>query len=215
MNEEQTGAAFFRDLVPALFAVNHASARVLAQAILTQRGTRPTKVLEVGAGSGVFGVAFAAASPTVTVTAADWKDVLATAREIARKWNVLDRFSFAEGDLFDSEFGRGFDVATLANILHMESPERCQALLQKVYHSLAPEGTVAILEFVPNDERTGEPTHLIFAVNMLVHTAQGGTYTFREMQQWLLDAGFENVRRLETPSPSPAILADKPARRAA
>jgi 3-hydroxy-5-methyl-1-naphthoate 3-O-methyltransferase len=212
LDGEQEGSAYFREFVPALFSLNYAAGRMLAKTLLAEREDRPVRVLDVGAGSGVFGIAFAAANPRVAVTAADWKDVLSITREIARQWNVLDRFSFAEGDLFESDFGSGFDVAVLGNILHMEGPERCQALLRKTYGALSSGGTIAIFEFVPEDDRSGPPMPLIFSVTMLVHTTNGDTYTFSQLNQWLAEAGFSNVRRLDTPSPCPVILADKPAR---
>ena len=80
----------------------------------------------------------------------------------------------------------------------------------KVFSALAPGGTVAIQEFVPNDDRTGPPNALIFAVNMLVNTEAGDTFTFAEMSQWLRKAGFRNPRLLDAPSVSPLVLADKP-----
>jgi len=82
--------------------------------------------------------------------------------------------------------------------------------VRKVYEALAPGGTIAVIEYVPDDDRTGQPVHLIFAVNMLVNTTAGDTYTFREINQWLVEAGFENVRLVDIPSHSPAIFADKP-----
>jgi hypothetical protein len=59
-------------------------------------------------------------------------------------------------------------------------------------------------------ERTGPPVTLIFAVNMLVNTEAGDTFTFSEMSEWLRAAGFVNPRLLEVPSVSPLVLADKP-----
>jgi len=118
LDAEQQGAAFFRGFVPALFAMSQATARVLAETILRERGNGLIRVLDVGAGSGVFGVAFAAANPNARVTAADWKEVLDVAREFAHNWNVFDRFSFAEGDLFETDFGSGFDVATRSVAKH-------------------------------------------------------------------------------------------------
>ncbi len=210
LDRQQEGGAFFHEFAPALFALSQSAARALAEAILRERGSGPMRVLDIGAGSAVFGIALATANPKARVTATDWREVLDVARDFARDWDVLDRFSFVDGDLFESDFGSGFDVATLGNILHMEGPERCQTLIRKVYGALAPGGTIAIIEYVPDDDRTGQPMHLIFAVNMLVNTVEGDTYTFREIKQWLLAAGFDNVRRVDTPTPSPAILADKP-----
>jgi hypothetical protein len=54
---------------------------------------------------------------------------------------------------------------------------------------------------------------LIFAVNMLVNSDQGDTFTFDEIRSWLHDAGFERVRTAEAPGLAPLlILATKPLR---
>ena len=84
-----------------------------------------------------------------------------------------------------------------------------------IFPSLSPAqvvtgGTIAIAEMVPNHERTGPPHALIFAVNMIINTEEGNTYSFEEMSEWLRAIGFTNVRQLEAPAPSPLILADKP-----
>jgi hypothetical protein len=94
--------------------------------------------------------------------------------------------------------------------LHSEGPGRSRQLIRKVFKALAPGGTIAIAEFVPNDERTGPPGPLIFAINMLVNTTVGDTFTFAEMSQWLREAGFKNPRQLNAGGPSPLILATKP-----
>jgi hypothetical protein len=51
---------------------------------------------------------------------------------------------------------------------------------------------------------------LFFAVNMLVNTDSGDTFSFEEISQWLKEAGFTNARTLDAPGPSPLILATKP-----
>ena len=76
--------------------------------------------------------------------------------------------------------------------------------------ALGPGGSIAIAEFVVNADRNGPPNALIFAVNMLVNTGAGDTYSFEEMNGWLKEAGFINMRQLEAPGPSPLLLADKP-----
>ena len=64
---------------------------------------------------------------------------------------------------------------------------------------------------IPNEERTGPPLALIFAVNMLVNTDAGDTFTFGEISGWLREAGFVDPRLLEVPAPSPLVLATKSA----
>ena len=94
--------------------------------------------------------------------------------------------------------------------MHSEGRERSRQLLRKVFKALAPGGTIAIAEFVPNDARTGPPAPLIFAVNMLVNTSVGDTFTFAEMSRWLREAGFQKPRQLDAGGVSPLILATKP-----
>jgi len=61
-----------------------------------------------------------------------------------------------------------------------------------------------------NEDRTGPTNGLIFAVNMLVNTTAGNTYSLAEIRSWLQEAGFTNVRQLDAPGPSPLVLADRP-----
>ena len=82
-------------------------------------------------------------------------------------------------------------MATLGHILHSEGRERSRALLTKTFHALAPGGTIAIAEFLVNADRTGPLNALFFAVNMLVNTDSGDTYSFEEISSWLEEAGFK------------------------
>ena len=109
-----------------------------------------------------------------------------------------------------ADFGHNHAVATLGHILHSEGEERSRALLRKTFEALASGGTVAVAEFLVNDERTEPLVGLLFAVNMLVNTDYGDTYSFREISSWLSEAGFAHPRTLEAPGPSPLILATKP-----
>jgi hypothetical protein len=83
-------------------------------------------------------------------------------------------------------------------------------LLRKTFDALASGGTIAVAEFLVNDERTEPLVGLLFAVNMLVNTDRGDTYSFGEISAWLAQAGFVNPRTLDAPGPSPLILATKP-----
>jgi 3-hydroxy-5-methyl-1-naphthoate 3-O-methyltransferase len=78
-----------------------------------------------------------------------------------------------------------------------------------VFAALAPGGTIAIAEFLVNEDRRGPVGGLFFAINMLVNTENGDTYSFAEISSWLREAGFVDARMLEAPGPSPLILATK------
>ncbi len=210
VNTQEEGAAFFEEFVEALFPVNYRVAQTLAAALKLADAPEPVKVLDIAAGSGVWGVALAQASKNVSVTAVDWPRVLPVTRRVAKRHGVSEQFSYVDGDINDVAFGHGYHVAILGHILHSEGEPNSRRLLQKVFDALAPGGTVAIAEMVANDRRTGPAFAMIFAVNMLVNSDEGSTYSFTEISGWLQDAGFTNPRLLSAPSPSPLILATKP-----
>ncbi len=217
VDHPEDGAAFFEGFVDSLFPMNYPAAQALARSLEARRSAEgnakdEVMVLDLAAGSGVWGIAQAQASPRVRVTAVDFEPVLAVTRRTAERFGLGERFRFQTGDLRTAELGTGYSVALLGHILHSEGVVQSRALLKRVFAALRPGGTIAIAEFLVNAERTGPPQALIFAINMLVHTTEGDTYSFEEIGSWLKSEGFENIRVLEVPAPSPLILADKPGR---
>jgi ubiquinone/menaquinone biosynthesis C-methylase UbiE len=210
VNQEKDGAAFFAEFVTDLFPLNYRAARALAENVVPGFGDRPLSVLDLAAGSGVWSIAIAQKAPKATVTVVDWPAVLDVTRKTAAKHGVESRYRFVAGDLHQADFGSGHQIATLGHILHSEGEEHSRKLLAKTFAALAPGGTIAIAEWLVEDDRKGPVPGLIFAVNMLVNTEQGDTFSFNEIRRWLESAGFTQARTLEVPGPSPLILAEKP-----
>jgi len=156
----------------------------------------PISVLDLASGSGAWGIALAQASPHVTVRAIDWPDVLPVTRRLAERFGVGERFTTVAGDLLEADFGSSHQVPTLGHILHSEGVERSRALLRRTHAALVPGGTIAIAEFLVDADRRGPMSGLIFAVNMLVNTESGNTYSFDEIAGWLTEAGFINPHQL-------------------
>ena len=210
VNQQGTGTDFFEKFVNDIFPMSYPSATELAAYLNLKGASGPVSVLDLAAGSGVWGIALAQSADQVQVTAVDWHGVLPVARKNAARFGFADRFTFVEGDLLEADFGSGHGVATLGHILHSEGVERSRKLLKKTFAALGSGGTIAIAEFLVNQDRKGPLGGLIFAVNMLVNTDAGGTYSVEEIGGWLGEAGFINVRTLPAPGPSPLILATKP-----
>jgi ubiquinone/menaquinone biosynthesis C-methylase UbiE len=210
VNEETEGTEFFSQLVENIIPMSYPGAQKVGDHLKVAKTKDQLRVLDLAAGSGIWGIALAERSPRVRVAAVDWAGMIPTTKRITQKFGVSDRFKFIEGDLLEANFGNGYDIATLGHILHSEGEQRSRQLLKKTFGALKPGGTIAIAEWLVNDRRT-EPTHsLMFAVQMLVNTERGDTFSFNEIKSWLEDAGFKKVRKLEAPGPSPLILATKP-----
>lgn len=210
VNDEGEGGMFFEQFVEDIFPMSVGSAQVLADALRLSESRETVKVLDLAAGSGVWGIVLAKANAKVRVTAVDWVRVIGVTRKVAQKHGVADRFTFIDGDLLEANLGAGHHVATLGHILHSEGERRSRELLRRTFDALAPGGTIAIAEFLVDESHTSPPTGALFAVNMLVNTTDGDTFSFTEIAAWLREAGFVNPRLLDAPGPSPLILADKP-----
>ena len=210
LNDDTEGQKFFSEFVESLFPLHYRAARLVGRHLDIAKATSRVTVLDLGAGSGVWGIALAHQSPHVRIHAVDWPAVLEVTRRIAVRQGVADRLTAVAGDLLQADFGNGHQVAIIGHILHSEGPERSRRLLRRIFDALAPGGNIVISEFLPNEDRTGPPNALIFAVNMLVNTEVGDTFSFGEISSWLTEAGFKNPRLLVAPAPSPLILADRP-----
>jgi ubiquinone/menaquinone biosynthesis C-methylase UbiE len=209
-NQEHPGTEFFSELVENIIPMSYGSAQKLADYLKLAKAKNEVRALDLAAGSGIWGILLAQKSPRVRVTAIDWAGMIPTTKRITQKFGVGDRFRFIEGDLLEADFGDGYDIATLGHILHSEGAERSRQLLKKTFRALKSGGTIAIAEWLVNDQRTEPARSLMFAVQMLVNTEKGDTFSFNEIKSWLEEAGVKKVRKLQVPGPSPLVLATKP-----
>lgn len=193
------GAEFFKQVVISLMPVHHPGALAAADALGIGSTWMGVRALDVGAGSGIWGIAVAQRDPTAHVTAFDWEPVLEVTKECVEQFGVAAQFDFRPGDMREDDFApEQFDLVLLGYVCHSEGEEHSRALLAKAFVCLKPD-----------DNRAGPIMPLIFAVNMLVFTAAGDTFTFAEHAKWLKETGFTAVESIEAPAPSPLIVATR------
>lgn len=169
----------------------------------------PQKVLDIAASHGMFGIACLQANPQAQVVAVDGAAVLEVGEENAKQHGVGERWRKLPGDAFQVEYGNGYDAALVTNFLHHFEPELNEKFLRKVHACLKPGGKVAVLEFVPNDDRVSPPIPAAFALLMLTHTVKGDAYTHRQLSAMLENAGFRNVERHDLPTPQTIVVAHR------
>jgi 2-polyprenyl-3-methyl-5-hydroxy-6-metoxy-1,4-benzoquinol methylase len=170
---------------------------------------RKTKVLDISASHGTWGIAFAKKNPRAELVALDWAPVLEVARENAQRAGIADRFSTIAGSAFDVDLGADYDVVLIPNFLHHFNIDDCVRLLTKVREALRDDGRVMIAEFVPNPDRVSPPEAAAFSLVMLANTPEGDAYTFAEFEEMLARAGFRNPESHALPPVSTAIIARK------
>lgn len=186
--EDPLWVEFARGMAPLMFMPSE----LLAQAVGAAQGEK-WKVLSLAAGHGMYEIAIARHNPNAEVWAVDWPNVLEVARENAAAAGVSERYHTIRGSAFEVDYGNDFDLALICNFLHHFDVAGCETLLRKVQTALKPGGRVAIVEFVPNEDRISPQRPALFAMTMLAATPHGDAYTFAEIRQMLENSGFRNV----------------------
>jgi hypothetical protein len=88
-------------------------------------------------------------------------------------------------------------LALLSAVIHQNSPEQNIELYRKIFQALQPEGRLVIRDHVMNSGHTQPASGAFFAVNMLVVTTGGRTYSFEEIKSSLESVGFINVNLIQ------------------
>jgi len=197
--EDPVWVEFARSMAPFMTMTAEIVAKIVALPGAAQ------KVLDISAGHGLYGIMVAKANPSAQIYAADWANVLEVARENAAKFGVAERFHTIPGSAFDSDLGSGYDLVLVPNFLHHFDPSTCVQLLRRLRGAMKPGATLAIVEFVPNEDRISPPMAAAFSLQMLGGTDAGDAYTFRELSQMVSDAGFRESRQLPL-EPTPQTL---------
>ena len=174
---------FAKQMVPIIYPAALAIAELVA-------GEGQTRVLDIAAGHGMFGICIAQRNPKAQIKALDWPNVLAVASGNAARLGVADRHSTLPGDAFEVEFGGPYDVVLVTNFFHHYDPPTCETLMRKIAAALAPGALCVTLDFVPNDDRVSPPRPAAFAMMMLGTTVAGDVYTFAEYEAMFHKAGF-------------------------
>ncbi|HYP27884.1 MAG TPA: methyltransferase [Blastocatellia bacterium] len=204
------GREFFPKLVSGIFPASYAAARATVAALPEKARGKIRNILDVAAGSGAWSLAFAQAIPEARVTVIDYPEVTPITRQYVEQFGAADRYDYIEGNLREIDFGRGlYDLVILGHIIHSEGEKWGKRLVKKSHKALNDGGQLLIAEMVPNDARTAPAIPLLFGLNMLLHTDEGGVYTMREYREWLKGSGFRSVRTIDAPAPSPIIMATK------
>ena len=110
---------------------------------------------------------------------------------------VLKRFSFVAGDLFKVSFGNDTDTILYSNVLHIYNEEENSRLFKKINKSLRPGGRFILVDFFLKENRTEPFEAALFSLTMLLFTATGKTYTFKETENLLKKNGFGKFSRYE------------------
>lgn len=165
------------------------------------------RVLDLGVGAAPWSLALAARNPALRVTAVDLPAVLSMTRQIVATSGYDAQFDYLSGDLFTVEVGHSsYDLAIAGNLCHLFDAAMNRRLLARLFDTLRPGGTLAILDALPNERLDGPRPIVLYALGLMLRTTHGQVYPFSTYMSWLREAGYEGIERIDLALAPPISL---------
>ena len=154
-------------------------------------------VLDLGGGSGAFAMAFAKAGKDIRATVFDLHNVTPLTDKYIRQDKMTKQVNTVSGDYNTDLLPCGYDIVFISAVVHINSYNGNVKLIKRCAASLNPRGRIVIQDQVMDDDRINPAGGAIFALNMLVGTEEGDTYTEKEMCEWFEKAGLTFEKRID------------------
>jgi ubiquinone/menaquinone biosynthesis C-methylase UbiE len=168
-------------------------------------------MLDLGGGSGDYAMAFVRAKEDLRATVFDRPEVIPLTQEYIKQERLADRIDTVAGDFHKDDLGAGYDLVFMSAITHIYSERQNKALFKKAFNALNLGGRLIIKDVIMDEDRTSPMSGALFALNMLVATDSGDTYTESEIGKWMEASGFCDILRKNTVSGTTIMIGRKPA----
>lgn len=148
-------------------------------------------ILDLGGGPGTYAMALAERGHRVTLF--DFPDTFRISRKLIRAAGLAKKIRLSPGDMMKESWGGPYDLVFISQIFHAYTEGECIALLRKCHECVKDAGKAVIHEFYLEETRTAPLHSALFAINMLVNTSGGRTYTVDEISSWMKKTGFSGI----------------------
>lgn len=197
--ELNSGLKFTEKDWKAFIGAMHVAARALATEIADFYDASMFKrLLDIGGASGTYTIAFLKKNPHMKAVLFDLPEVIPLARERVESEGFLERVDFVSGDFYEEPLPGECDFALLSAVIHQNSPNENLLLFRNIHSALPPGGVLLIRDHIMDESRLKPPAGALFAINMLINTHGGDTYTYDEVKHFLREAGFSEINLIKS-----------------
>jgi acetylserotonin N-methyltransferase len=154
-------------------------------------------LMDVGCGSGVYGLEIAKAHPRLQVTLMDLAAMADEADLYVTRAGLSGRVQTTGVNMFTESWPRGHDGHFFSNVFHDWSEDTNRLIAQKSFDALPTGGRIFLNEILMDDDGTGPWHAAAFSLLMLLGTL-GKQYSLPELRAILESAGFVDVQAVRT-----------------
>jgi len=151
-----------------------------------------TKMLDLGGGPGLLGIAIVAAHPDMRGVIFDRPAIVRVAEEFIEEYEMKDRMEVMSGDYTSDPIGEGYDLILASATLNFVKDD-LDSFFGKIYDSLNPGGVFITLSDGLTDERT-KPELMVTGWLSMALTGQDMGFDQGVIADSMLCAGFRSVR---------------------
>ena len=154
-------------------------------------------LMDVGCGSGVYGIEIARGHPALRVTLLDLAAMAEEAGNYVARAGLTGRVGTVGINMFTEDLPPGPDAHFFANVFHDWSVETNQLLARKSFDALPSGGRIFLSEVLMDDDLAGPWYAASFSLLMLIGTL-GKQYSLGDFRAILEGAGFTDVQAVRT-----------------
>ena len=150
------------------------------------------KMLDLGGGPGVIGIAIVASHPGMSGVIFDQPAVVKVAQSFVREYGLDDRMKVMGGDYTTDPIGEGYDLIWAKNTLNFARDDM-DSMVAKIYDALSQGGVFISCAEGLTHERTRPEKHVISMISLSL-MGQDMCFDQGEIADSMLRVGFESVR---------------------
>jgi SAM-dependent methyltransferase len=201
MDTTEQSEAQYTHQVSALAWMMTPAAEAFAQLLGIGSARKSLRILDVGGGSGIWSLTCAKHDTGTRVTVSDWPAIVEIAGGFAQRMGLEDRFEAIAGSYHETDLGsEAFDLAIVANVTHIETPEGNTDLFRRIHRALRPGGDIVIVDVLPAQPE-GRLSAALYALGLGLRTESGQVHSAEALQGYLEAAGFRDSVLQPIPAP--------------
>lgn len=185
---------------------SHANSDLVERVNMSEFG----RILDVGGGDGSNMIQIVESQPGLSGGVFDLSIVTPITEKKVRDQGLQDRIQVIGGDCFKEGFPPGFDALLFSHFCTIWSPEENLTLYRRAHQALPEGGHVLVFNQMQASEGSGP---LVAAIGspyfQTIATGRGMLYSWKDYEDWLKEAGFSEIKRVDLPMYHGLLVAKK------
>ena len=166
-------------------------------------------MLDIGGGAGHYAITFCQHYSKLHAVIIDIPGAIDMAVEQICDAGMEKRIKTLSGDYVKADYGSGYDLILISNIIHYQGLKDARVMFEKSYNALNEGGKLIVKDYFLENNRISPAASAIFSVGMLLSSNEGTCFPFEEISPLLLEAKYHDLEIKDITNQSKMIIAYK------